>query len=69
MGFEKTVLNRVEEVAPDVDAHFAYGTLFLREATDAEVQIIVRALKGVVTSNVIVNSRPIMGDDVAIDFA
>lgn len=69
MGFEKTVLNRIEEVEPTVQAHFAYGTLFLENATDAEVKNIVLALKEVVSCRMIVNSRPKTFDEVSIDFA
>lgn len=67
MGFEKTVLNRVEEVEPTVQAHFAYGTLFLENATDQEVKNIVRAIKDVVNCRLIVNSRP--GQESSVDFA
>jgi hypothetical protein len=70
MGFEKTVLNQIEEVAPTVDAHFANGTLFLENATDEEVQTIVQGLKDVVSCRMIVNSRPKKTlDEVSIDFA
>lgn len=67
MGFEKTVLNRVEEVEPTVQAHFAYGTLFLENATDQEVKNIVAAIKDVVNCRLIVNSRP--GQESSVDFA
>jgi hypothetical protein len=68
MGFEKTVLNRVSEVEPTVQAHFAYGTLFLENATDEEVQNIVAAIKGVVNCRLIVNSRPGQRES-SVDFA
>lgn len=66
MGFEKTVLNQVEEVEPTVEANFAYGTLFLNQATDEQVQRIVAALHDVVNCRLIVNSHPI---ESSIDFA
>lgn len=69
MGFEKTVLSRIDEVEPTVQASFAYGTLFLENATDAEVKNIVQALKDVVSCRMIVNSRPKTYNEIAIDFA
>jgi hypothetical protein len=68
MGFEKTVLNQVNEVEPTVQAHFACGTLFLENATDEEVQNIVAAIKGVVNCRLIVNSRPGQLES-SVDFA
>lgn len=65
MGFEKVVLDKVEEVLEtDNRAYFAYGTLAV-ECTAKEAAKIETALAEVVNCGVIVSSA---GDEFLFDF-
>jgi hypothetical protein len=64
MGFEKTILNEVRQIEPDVEAYFYSGTLFY-EATEQQSRRIFSNLFRSQNGRIIIN---VVGHEYAIDF-
>ena len=64
MGFEKVILDAVERVEPEVQAYFAYGTLWY-ESTEQQSRRIFSALFRLQNGRVQIHKA---GEEYAIDF-
>jgi hypothetical protein len=70
MGLEKVVINKLEEVNPELarNAYFDNGTLFIRNSghfNAVDMYRVMNAIKSVVTCDLDLN---LVGSEYAIDF-